>query len=139
MNSHAVAESSVALHLWRARLNFLRDKIDTLPIRTAALFLQAAKVDDTATERFVEEAGADTATVAVCTTFLRSLTQPVVEVETADDPEPEMAIEVAQEAEEAQAIAVDASDEAVDSKLPATDASTVSRFKEYASKPAMGW
>jgi ParB family transcriptional regulator, chromosome partitioning protein len=117
---------------------FLRDKIDTLPIRTAALLVQASKVDDTATERFVEEAGADTLTVAVCTTFLRSLTQPVAEVETPNAPAPQTSDEAAQEEEQAQDIAVDASDEPVASKLPATDASTVSRFKEYASKPAMG-
>jgi ParB family transcriptional regulator, chromosome partitioning protein len=117
---------------------FLRDKIDTLPIRTAALLVQAAKVDDTATEQFVEEAGADTLTVAVCTTFLRSLTQPVAEVETPNAPAPQTSDEAAQEEEQAQDIAVDASDEPVASKLPATDASTVSRFKEYASKPAMG-
>ena len=117
---------------------FLRDKIDTLPIRTAALLVQAAKVDDTATEQFIEEVGADTLTVAVCTTFLRSLTQPVAEVETPDAPEPETAVEAAQDAEQPQDLAVDASDEAIDAKLPATDAPAVSRFKEYASKPAMG-
>ena len=117
---------------------FLRDKIDTLPIRTAALLVQAAKVDDTATEQFIEEAGADTLTVAVCTTFLRSLTQPVAQVETPDAPEPETAVEAEQDAEQTQDIAVYASDEPVAPKLPATDAPTVSRFKEYASKPAMG-
>ena len=117
---------------------FLRDKIDTLPIRTAALLVQAAKVDDTATEQFIEEVGADTLTVAVCTTFLRSLTQPVAEVETPDAPEPETAVEAEQDAEQTQDIAVYASDEPVAPKLPATDAPTVSRFKEYASKPAMG-
>jgi ParB family chromosome partitioning protein len=121
---------------------FLRDKIDSLPIRTAALLVQAAKIDDAATEQFVEEAGSDTLTVAVCTTFLRSLNQPVVA------PEPD-ATPVTSEAEtpveigEAEELVVDdggveATTEQNVTEAPATERATTTRFKEYAAKPAMG-
>jgi len=124
---------------------FLRDRIDTLPIRTAALLVQAAKIDDAATEQFIEDAGADTLTVAVCTTFLRSLNQPVVA------PEPLVApvdadVEAPVEDAQAEELAADDTDNSgivtvAEHDAPeaqVSDRTTTTRFKEYAAKPAMG-
>ena len=124
---------------------FLRDKIDTLPIRTAALLVQAAKIDDAATEQFIEEAGADTLTVAVCTTFLRSLNQPAVAPGPLVAPvEPD--VEAPVEDGQAEELSADETDdggivtvaEHDAPEVPVSDRSTTTRFKEYAAKPAMG-
>lgn len=124
---------------------FLRDKIDSLPIRTAALLVQAAKIDDAATEQFVEETGSDTLTVAVCTTFLRSLNQPVVAPEHDATPvtsEAETPVEIG----EAEELVVDDGDdggveattEQNVTEAPVAERATTTRFREYAAKPAMG-
>jgi ParB family chromosome partitioning protein len=127
---------------------FLRDRIDTLPIRTAALLVQAAKIDDAATEQFIEDAGADTLTVAVCTTFLRSLNQPVVapdpliapveadvEAPVADAQAEELAADDTDDTDDGGTVTV-AEHDAPDAQV--SDRSTTTRFKEYAAKPAMG-